>query len=222
MSIYKVPKKIINSLESIHCHFFNGVDHLSKKPIWIKWKKVLAPIDKGGLRISSFYALNRALLFKWIWRFYTQDSSLWAKVIKGIHGEDGKIDKPLSNLHSSTWLDIVKVSLNQQGMNFVGYIHKKMGNGLHTYFCDDIWKGDTALKILYPRIYALETNKTFLLLRSWAKTTWVYLFEGSLDEELNNLNSRRYVNSLIIQCSWIRWIGGHGVWRAQENFLLRP
>ncbi|GJT47648.1 RNA-directed DNA polymerase, eukaryota, reverse transcriptase zinc-binding domain protein [Tanacetum coccineum] len=161
MSIYKVPKKIINSLESIRCHFFNGVDHLSKKPIWIKWKKVLAPIDKGGLGISSFYALNRALLFKWIWRFYTQDSSLWAKVIKGIHGEDGKIGKAVSNLHSSTWLDIVKEidSLNQQGMNFVGYIHKKMGNGLHTYFWDDIWKGDTALKILYPRIYALETNK---------------------------------------------------------------
>ncbi|GJV68190.1 hypothetical protein Tco_1483699 [Tanacetum coccineum] len=140
MSIYKVPKKIVNSLESIRCHFFNGVDHLSKKPIWIKWKKVLAPIDKGGLGIPSFYALNRALLFKWIWRFYTQDSSLWAKVIKGIHGEDGKIGKVVSNLHSSTWLDIVKEidSLNQQGMNFVGYIHKKMGNGLHTYFWDDI------------------------------------------------------------------------------------
>ncbi|GKE37099.1 RNA-directed DNA polymerase, eukaryota, reverse transcriptase zinc-binding domain protein [Tanacetum coccineum] len=91
VSIYKVPKKVINRLESIRCHFFNGVDHLSKKPIWIKWKKVLALKDKGGLGISSFYALNRALLFKWIWRFHTQGSSLWAKVIKGIHGEDGKI-----------------------------------------------------------------------------------------------------------------------------------
>ncbi|GJZ24485.1 RNA-directed DNA polymerase, eukaryota, reverse transcriptase zinc-binding domain protein [Tanacetum coccineum] len=129
--------------------------------IWIKWKKVLALIDKSGLGISSFYALNSVLLFKWIWRFYTQDSFLWAKVIKGIHGEDGKIGKVVSNLHSSTWLDIVKEidSLNQQGMNFVGYIHKKMVNGLHTYFWDDIWKGDTALKNLYPRIYALETNK---------------------------------------------------------------
>lgn len=161
MSIYKVPKKIINSLESIRCHFFNGIDHLSKKPIWIKWEKVLAPIDKGGLEISSLYALNRAILFKWIWRFYTHESSLWAQVIKGIHGEDGKIGKTVSNFHSSIWLDIVKEieSLKQQGMNFSCYVHKKMGNGLHTYFWDDIWKGDTALKILYPRIYALETNK---------------------------------------------------------------
>nr|GEV19206.1 hypothetical protein [Tanacetum cinerariifolium] len=44
--------------------------------------------NKGGLGVSSLYALNRALLFKWVWRFRTQISSLWAKVIKGIHGED--------------------------------------------------------------------------------------------------------------------------------------
>lgn len=66
----------------------------------------MALIDKGGLGISSLYALNRALLFKWIWHFYTRESSLWAKVIKGI-GEDGKIGKTVSNFHSSIWLDIV-------------------------------------------------------------------------------------------------------------------
>ncbi|GJW46936.1 RNA-directed DNA polymerase, eukaryota, reverse transcriptase zinc-binding domain protein, partial [Tanacetum coccineum] len=118
MPIYKVPKKVINRLESIRCHFFNGIDPLSKKPIWIKWNKVLAPKDKGGLGISSFYALNRALLFKWVWRFHTQSSSLWAKVIKGIHGEDDKIGKNISNYQSSIWLDIVREmeSLKYQGL----------------------------------------------------------------------------------------------------------
>ncbi|GJS69396.1 hypothetical protein Tco_0702237 [Tanacetum coccineum] len=48
--------------------------------------------DKGGLGVSSFHALNRALSFKWVWRFRTQGSSLWARVIKGIHGEDGKLE----------------------------------------------------------------------------------------------------------------------------------
>ncbi|GKD66647.1 hypothetical protein Tco_1308755 [Tanacetum coccineum] len=130
MSIYKVPKKVINQLESIHCHFFNGIDPLSKKPFWIKWNKVLALKDKGGLGISSFYALNRALLFKWVWRFHTQSSSLWAKVIKRIHGEDDKIGKNISNYQSSIWLDTVREmeSLKYQGMNFVDHIHRKMGN----------------------------------------------------------------------------------------------
>nr|GEZ53321.1 RNA-directed DNA polymerase, eukaryota [Tanacetum cinerariifolium] len=55
----------------------------------IKWDNVLDSKKKGGVGVSSFYALNRALTFKWIWRFRTQGSSLWSRVIKLIHGEDG-------------------------------------------------------------------------------------------------------------------------------------
>ncbi|GJT16200.1 RNA-directed DNA polymerase, eukaryota, reverse transcriptase zinc-binding domain protein [Tanacetum coccineum] len=161
MSIYKVPQKIIHRLESSHCHFFNGTDRQSKKPIWVKWNKVLAPKDKGGLRILSFYALNRGLLFKCVWRFYMQESSLWTKVIKGIHGQDGKIGKNLSKHYSSIWLDIGKELdlFKQKGMNFTDYIHRKMGNGIDTSFWVDVWKGDKALKYQFPRIYALESNK---------------------------------------------------------------
>ncbi|GJY32993.1 RNA-directed DNA polymerase, eukaryota, reverse transcriptase zinc-binding domain protein [Tanacetum coccineum] len=64
------------------------LEHNVKKPMWVKWNKVLASKEKGGLGVSSFYALNRALMFKWMWRFRNQSSSLWARVIKAIHGED--------------------------------------------------------------------------------------------------------------------------------------
>ncbi|GJY17000.1 RNA-directed DNA polymerase, eukaryota, reverse transcriptase zinc-binding domain protein [Tanacetum coccineum] len=70
-------------------------------------KKVLASKDKGGLGVSSLYELNRALLFKWVWRFFTQSSSLWTRVIKAIHGNDGKIGKKTKSAHPSIWLDIV-------------------------------------------------------------------------------------------------------------------
>ncbi|GKE53380.1 hypothetical protein Tco_1488536 [Tanacetum coccineum] len=36
-------------MESIRCHFFNGVDQNGKKPIWVKWNKVLASKEKGGI-----------------------------------------------------------------------------------------------------------------------------------------------------------------------------
>ena len=52
---------------------------------------MLAAKEKGGLGVSSFYALNRALMFKWVWRFRNQSSLLWARVIKTVHGEDGKL-----------------------------------------------------------------------------------------------------------------------------------
>ncbi|GKD77962.1 RNA-directed DNA polymerase, eukaryota, reverse transcriptase zinc-binding domain protein [Tanacetum coccineum] len=132
LSIFKVPMKVLHRIESIRCQFFNGNDRLDKKPIWVKWKSVLASKEKGGLGVSSLYALNRALLFKWVWRFFTQDSSLWAKVIKAIHGTDGKIGKSTKSIYLSVWLDIVHE------------VEKLKGHGID---------------LMFPRLYALEACK---------------------------------------------------------------
>ncbi|GJT00845.1 RNA-directed DNA polymerase, eukaryota [Tanacetum coccineum] len=86
MSLYKVPKAVLNTMESIRRNFFNGIQENEKKIAWIKWTKVLAPKKHGGLGVSSFYALNRALLFKWMWRFLSRDNSLWFRTILAIHG----------------------------------------------------------------------------------------------------------------------------------------
>ncbi|GKG17374.1 hypothetical protein Tco_0362331, partial [Tanacetum coccineum] len=75
-------------MESIRCHFFNGVEHNGNKQIWVKWSRVLASKENGGLGVSSFYALNRALLFKRVWRFRTQQSSIWTKLSQRIHVVD--------------------------------------------------------------------------------------------------------------------------------------
>nr|GFB07481.1 RNA-directed DNA polymerase, eukaryota [Tanacetum cinerariifolium] len=95
-------------MESIRCHFFNGVEHNVKKPMWVKWNTVLASKEKRGLGVLSFYALNRALMFKWVWRFRNQGSSLRDRVIKAVHGEDGKLCQTLIPSYKSTWLDIVR------------------------------------------------------------------------------------------------------------------
>nr|GEX40764.1 RNA-directed DNA polymerase, eukaryota [Tanacetum cinerariifolium] len=63
MSLFKVPMKVLHRMESIRCHFFNGAEIDDKKPIWVKWKNVLASKQIGGLGVSSLYALNIALIF---------------------------------------------------------------------------------------------------------------------------------------------------------------
>ncbi|GKC75973.1 RNA-directed DNA polymerase, eukaryota [Tanacetum coccineum] len=40
------------------------------------------------------------------------------------------------------------------------WLHKKIGNRIDTSFWNDVWKGDTDFKSLYPRIYALESCKS--------------------------------------------------------------
>ncbi|GJR46170.1 RNA-directed DNA polymerase, eukaryota, reverse transcriptase zinc-binding domain protein [Tanacetum coccineum] len=72
MSIYKAPLGVLRKLESIRSHFFNGCAPNCNKASWVNWKNALASKEKGGLRIASLYALNRGLMFKWFWRFYSK------------------------------------------------------------------------------------------------------------------------------------------------------
>ncbi|GJR58434.1 RNA-directed DNA polymerase, eukaryota, reverse transcriptase zinc-binding domain protein, partial [Tanacetum coccineum] len=156
-----VPMKVLQRMESIRCHFFNGTDLGGKKSMWVKWKNVLASKGKGGLGVSSLYVLNRALMFKWVWWFITQRTSLWTRVIKLIHRDDGKISKTSKAAFLSIWLDIVHEMgiFKKQGIDVYSFIHKKLGNGKDAAFWEEVWREDEAFKYKFPRLCALETCK---------------------------------------------------------------
>nr|GEW22541.1 RNA-directed DNA polymerase, eukaryota [Tanacetum cinerariifolium] len=81
--------------------------------------------------------------------------------LKGIHGEDGELNKNASHNHPSIWLDIVRemINLKNNGMDLCGFIHKKIGNGFDTSVWQDVWRGEDDFKSAYLRVYALETRK---------------------------------------------------------------
>nr|GEV30073.1 glucose-methanol-choline oxidoreductase, FAD/NAD(P)-binding domain protein [Tanacetum cinerariifolium] len=135
LSKWKMKTLSIGGMLTLLNHFFNGNDIHGKKLSWVKWKEV--------------------------WRFITQSSSLWARVIKEIHRDDGKIRKDAKSNYSSIWLDIVHEMevLKKQGIDVSNCIKIKLGNWENTSFWDDIMHGDSALKYLYPRLYALESCK---------------------------------------------------------------
>ncbi|GJT01858.1 hypothetical protein Tco_0823027 [Tanacetum coccineum] len=81
-------------------YFFNGVDGSARNMSWIGWNKVLAYKKNRGLGVSSYFAFNRALLFKWVWRFFSDQKSLWAKFITAIHGEKGALDVSICSTRS--------------------------------------------------------------------------------------------------------------------------
>ncbi|GJY23037.1 hypothetical protein Tco_0396695 [Tanacetum coccineum] len=124
---------------------------------WFKWNKVLTSKEKGGLGVSSLFALNRGLLFKWLWRFYSQKDSLWTKVIKALYGEDGSLDKVGASAARTCWTTIVQEVkvIQAQGINIHDFIKLKLGNGEDSRFWLDKWYEGGVLKRLFPRVYAL-------------------------------------------------------------------
>nr|GEU59669.1 RNA-directed DNA polymerase, eukaryota [Tanacetum cinerariifolium] len=55
MSIFKVPKGILNSMEAIRSKFFNGMEPSTNKITWAAWNKVLASKENGGLDGFAIY-----------------------------------------------------------------------------------------------------------------------------------------------------------------------
>ncbi|GKC36410.1 RNA-directed DNA polymerase, eukaryota, reverse transcriptase zinc-binding domain protein [Tanacetum coccineum] len=107
-------------------------------------------------KLVPMKVLQRSLMFKWVWRFRTQSSSLWARVIKGIHGEDDSIGKNSKHHHTSIWLDIFREVelLKRQGR----------------------LEGDVAFKYLFPRIYALESHKHITVASKLSHDNIIYFF----------------------------------------------
>ncbi|GJX49536.1 RNA-directed DNA polymerase, eukaryota [Tanacetum coccineum] len=132
MLIYKVPKGVLHDMESIRSKFFNGADF--------------------------FHALNRALLLKWVWRFISQDGSIWSRVIRAIYGTSIDLH---STKYTSNWCSILREVqvLSSKGFDFVSRCKKRVGNGCNTGFWLDIWVLDCPLSIRFPRIFALEIDK---------------------------------------------------------------
>ncbi|GJY71587.1 RNA-directed DNA polymerase, eukaryota [Tanacetum coccineum] len=158
MSLFKVPKSVLAHMESLRRDFFNGVQGNEKKISWVKWTKVLSAKKFGGLGVSSFFALNRALLFKWAWRFISDDNSLWYRVISAIHGPNLQVR---SSAPRSLWCAIIREiqNLKNKGVDLISFCKKKVGNGIHTKFWHDVWIGDQKLSCVFPRLFALDEDK---------------------------------------------------------------
>ncbi|GJY52247.1 RNA-directed DNA polymerase, eukaryota [Tanacetum coccineum] len=165
MSLFKVPKGVLSKMESIRRNFFNGVENAKKKMSLIGWNKFLASKKNGGLDVSSFFAYNRALLFKWIWRFLANGASFWSRFISAIYGIHGALDNSSSYSRRSPWLDIVNEvrKLASKGIDLLSLVKKKVGNGEATSFWNDVWLGDFPLKQTYPVITLILQYFTLLI-----------------------------------------------------------
>nr|GEY32328.1 hypothetical protein [Tanacetum cinerariifolium] len=138
--------------------FFNGHEIGSKKVSWVKWNNVLTDKKRGGLGVSSMYALNRGLMIKWLWKFFVHKDSIWTKVITAIYGVNGNVNSSGEKAGRSCWLAIV---------DEVRALHKKD---------------------LFPRMFSLENMKEVTVSSKLNGDNLDDSFRSSPRGELNRLN----------------------------------
>nr|GEV42325.1 RNA-directed DNA polymerase, eukaryota [Tanacetum cinerariifolium] len=75
-----------------------------------------------------------------------------------MHGSDRQ---EVSASHNSVWSSIIRELnvLKSQGIDFISHCKIKVGNGRSTSFWNDLRLGESCLRYMFPRVYALDNDK---------------------------------------------------------------
>lgn len=81
LSVLHIPSKVAKKLEAFQCNFLWADTDNKRKYHLVKWSDLKKLLRNRGLGLRSLNNLNKALLGKWIWRYWNESDSLWKKVI---------------------------------------------------------------------------------------------------------------------------------------------
>ncbi|XP_026434551.1 uncharacterized protein LOC113332094 [Papaver somniferum] len=107
MSSFRIPKTMIDQMESIQKHFWWGHSD-NKGPRLIGWNKLSIPKALGGLGFRNLEHFNTTLLTKIAWKACSEDNSLCMQIVRAKYGKNGSLlhlDK-LKDDSSCIWRNI--------------------------------------------------------------------------------------------------------------------
>ncbi|GJW38881.1 RNA-directed DNA polymerase, eukaryota [Tanacetum coccineum] len=177
------------------------------------WDEVLAKFSSRLLnwKVKTLSIGGRLTLIKSVWRFRSQGSSLWSRLIKALYGDHVSLDGTGSVSRPSLWNNIIRElgSLSLKGINLDSHMKKKVGNGAYTLFWEDSWITDSPLRQTYSWLYALENVKHVSIADKLSDVSLIDSFRraprGGPEEE-QYLSLMDLVASVILSNSNDRWV----------------
>ncbi|KAL5194445.1 putative ribonuclease H protein [Glycine soja] len=122
MSVFPMPKKIIQKIDSI-CRLFiwsGNAEVKRKSPV--AWKQVCKPTRCGGLNLINLELWNLIVMLKCLWNICSKDDNLW---VKWIHAYFLKGNNVMSTTvkSNSTW--ILKSIMKQRPQIWIEMLRKR-------------------------------------------------------------------------------------------------
>ena len=182
MSLFPMPKGIIEKITKIQRNFlWGGSEEKSSIPL-VAWRQIALPKLLGGLSIGNLLHRNIAMLFKWIWRYFSCPKSLWRQVIQSKYNYPSSLlitELQIPN-KGGPWRSICKAILSHPiAKTFsLSKTRKKIGDGASTSFWHEIWLGPSPLKTQFPRLFSISSgqNASIAMFGFWNGLVWQWSF----------------------------------------------
>ncbi|XP_062109433.1 uncharacterized protein LOC133820653 [Humulus lupulus] len=161
LSLLCIPKSVVGIIEKLMRDFLwegaehSGADHL------VSWNEVCKSRSYEGLGIGNLALRNKAFLFKWLWWFPMESTSLWHGVVRSRYGSDGgHWDTNVGGRFSTRgpWKEISALYEEYRSL-----VYFKVGRGDRIRFWEDVWIGDSSFKQKYPNLFRVSEAKNFLI-----------------------------------------------------------
>ena len=226
LSLFKIPKKVAQAINNIQRRFLWNGQQQGRYNALVKWELIQKPKDRGGLEITDCTMKNAALLFKWWWRYASEERSLWRRVVDSIHEDDITI-MPGRNTKTLTgaWCDIKGMAIieNPVTQAFLQHLKVQVGDGRRVKFWEDIWVGGTPLQSVFPSLYRVSSRqKEVIGNMGWFEGDmwrWVLAWKRvlSLEESREELQLHRLLQQRNPRRSARDSLG----WGQNDNFSVK-
>uniref|UniRef100_A0A803MSN8 Reverse transcriptase domain-containing protein n=1 Tax=Chenopodium quinoa TaxID=63459 RepID=A0A803MSN8_CHEQI len=137
ISLYLLPKKVMEKLTSTCLRFFWGTSMEKRLIYWRKNEVLKIRKEQGGLSLRNIPMLNTSLLYKQEWRIHNDSNSLVSKVLKGKYKHSPVIyamQNKMPRIASWAFRSMTKAAVKMK----VG-LGKCISNGRNTSILDDCW-----------------------------------------------------------------------------------
>ncbi|KAG6639514.1 hypothetical protein CIPAW_10G106100 [Carya illinoinensis] len=200
MSVFKLPKTLLQSVNSVINNFWWGQREREHKIHWISWKNMGKAKSKGGMGFRDLECFNMAMLSKQCWRILQEPDSLAAKVLKAKYFQNSSfMSAKLGSKPSFLWRSFMAArQVVKAGTCW------RIGNGKEVQIWQERWLGHPVPKKVTSPV-ALLDNKAMvseLIDQSsaqWKETLVREVFEEReadliLQTPLSSMNARDRVS----------------------------
>ena len=158
MSIYLLPKTIVDNLDKQRRKFFWQGGGTREKYHLVRWEIICKNKIKGGLGVKDISKMNISLLCKWWWKLEREDG-IWQEIIEKKYLKGKHISAVKHKLDDSPiWADLLKIR-----QVYLSGRQIQTKNGKNTLFWEDAWLKDKPLYVLHPTLYDWCADKSITI-----------------------------------------------------------